>query len=134
MWLHAKGSTGAFLRGVEPAYESEVSDVADSMLAGQLTDLKAGGYGIVLGVGLASKLRVGLGDKVTVIAPRLKVSPFGANPMMRRFTVIGAFELGEYETDSGLAIIHIDDAGHSSSKSSSSAPNERDPTPEQILS
>ncbi len=110
VWLHATGSTGAFLRGVEPAYESKVSEVADSMLAGQLSDLKAGSYGIVLGVGLASKLRVGIGDKVTVIAPRLKASPFGANPMMRRFTVVGAFEFGEYETDSSLALIHIQDA------------------------
>ena len=110
VWLHASGSTGAFLRGVEPAYESKVSELASSMLAGQLSALKAGDYGIVLGVNLAGKLRVGLGDKVTVIAPRLKASPFGANPMMRRFTVVGAFEFGEYETDSGLAIIHIEDA------------------------
>jgi lipoprotein-releasing system permease protein len=110
VWLHAKGSTGAFLRGVEPSYEADVSDVATNMLAGELDDLKAGEYGIVLGVGLASRLRVGIGDKVTVIAPRLKASPFGANPMMRRFTVVGAFEFGEFETDSGLALIHIEDA------------------------
>ena len=110
VWLHAKGSTGAFLRGVEPSYEADVSDVATSMLVGELADLKAGEYGIVLGVGLASRLRVGIGDKVTVIAPRLKASPFGANPLMRRFTVVGAFEFGEFETDSGLALIHIEDA------------------------
>jgi lipoprotein-releasing system permease protein len=110
VWLHATGSTGAFLRGVEPAYEARVSDVATSMLAGELSDLKAGEYGIVMGVGLAARLRVAIGDKVTVIAPRLKASPFGANPMMRRFTVVGAFEFGEFETDSGLALIHIEDA------------------------
>ncbi len=110
VWLHATGSTGAILRGVEPSYEASVSEVATSMLAGELENLKAGEYGIVLGVGLASRLRVGLGDKVTVIAPRLKASPFGANPLMRRFTVVGAFEFGEFETDSGLAFIHIEDA------------------------
>jgi lipoprotein-releasing system permease protein len=110
VWLHAGGSTGAFLRGVEPGFEARVSEVATSMAAGQLSDLKPGEYGIVLGVGLASRLRAGLGTKVTVIAPRLKASPFGANPMMRRFTVVGAFEFGEYETDSGLALIHIEDA------------------------
>jgi lipoprotein-releasing system permease protein len=110
VWLHATGSTGAFLRGVDPSYEARVSDVATNMLAGKLDDLHAGEYGIVLGVGLASRLRVAIGDKVTVIAPRLKASPFGANPLMRRFTVVGAFEFGEYETDSGLALIHIEDA------------------------
>jgi lipoprotein-releasing system permease protein len=110
VWLHAGGSTGAFLRGVDPAYEARVSDIADSMLAGELDDLGAGSYGIVMGVGLASRLRAGLGDKVTVIAPQLKASPFGANPLMRRFTLVGVFELGEYETDSGLALVHISDA------------------------
>ena len=110
VWLHASGSTGAYLRGIEPAYEARVSELAQSMLAGTLNDLKPGDYGIILGVGLASKLRVGLGDKVTVIAPRLKASPFGANPLMKRFTVVGAFEFGEYETDSGLALLHIADA------------------------
>jgi lipoprotein-releasing system permease protein len=29
---------------------------------------------------------------------------------MRRFTVLGAFEFGEYENDSSLALIHIEDA------------------------
>jgi lipoprotein-releasing system permease protein len=110
VWLHAKGSTGAFLRGVNPEYESRVSEVATSMLAGELADLRPGEYGIVLGVGLASRLGVRMGEKVTVIAPRLKASPFGASPLMKRFTVVGAFEFGEYETDSGLALIHIEDA------------------------
>jgi lipoprotein-releasing system permease protein len=110
VWLHATGSTGAFIRGVQPVYESAVSDVAKHMLAGELSDLQAGRYGIVMGIGLASRLRVGLGDKVTVIAPRLKASPFGANPQMRRFTLVGVFEFGEYENDSALAMMHIEDA------------------------
>jgi len=109
-WLQANGSSGALIRGIDPAYEARVSDVATSMLDGSLDDLKSGSYGIVLGVGLAVRLRVGLGDKVTIIAPRLKASPFGASPLMRRFTVVGMFEFGEYENDTGLAMVHIDDA------------------------
>jgi lipoprotein-releasing system permease protein len=110
VWLHAVGSTGAYLRGVDPAYESAVSDIGKSMLVGSLDELEAGQYGIVLGVTLAAKLRVAIGEKVTVIAPRLKASPFGANPAMRRFTVTGVFEFGEYEADSALALVHIGDA------------------------
>jgi len=110
VWLHAVGSTGALLRGVDPGHEARVADIASHMLAGSLADLAPGDYGMVLGVGLASRLRAGLGDRITVIAPQLKASPFGANPLMRRFTLIGVFELGEYETDSGLALVHIADA------------------------
>lgn len=109
-WLQADGSSAAFVRGVVPDYEAEVSDVATHMIAGDLHDLRPGEFGIVLGVGLAVHLRVGPGDKVTVIAPRLKASPFGATPLMKRFTVVGIFEFGEHDNDGGLALVNIEDA------------------------
>jgi lipoprotein-releasing system permease protein len=110
VWLQGDESAGAFIRGVHPEFESRVSEVHEKMLAGKLTDLKPGEYGIILGIGLASRLRVGPGDRVTVIAPRLKATPVGASPLMRRFTVVGAFEFGEFENDSALALVHIEDA------------------------
>ena len=110
VWLQGRESSGAMIRGINPEMESRVSEVAEKMLAGQITDLKPGEYGIILGIGLASRLQTGPGDKVTVIAPRLKATPFGASPLMKRFTVVGAFEFGEFENDSSLALIHIEDA------------------------
>jgi lipoprotein-releasing system permease protein len=110
VWLQGSKSAGAFIRGVDPAFESRVSEVSEKMLSGQLSDLHSGDYNIILGLGLASRLQVGPGDRVTVIAPRLKASPVGASPLMRRFTVVGVFEFGEFENDSTLAIINIADA------------------------
>lgn len=110
VWLQGLESSGAFIRGVDPEFEPRVSEVDQKMLTGKLTDLRPGEYGIILGIGLASRLRVGPGDRVTVIAPRLKATPVGASPLMRRFTVVGAFEFGEFENDSTLALVHIDDA------------------------
>ena len=110
VWLQGRESSGAFVRGIDPELEMLVSDVEAHMVAGSLSDLEAGGFGIVLGIGLAGRLRVGPGDQITVIAPRLKSGPFGATPLMRRFTVTGAFEFGEFENDGALALIHVDDA------------------------
>jgi lipoprotein-releasing system permease protein len=110
VWLQGNDSSGAILRGIDPEFEARVSEVQGKMVAGQLADLRPGEYGIVLGISLASRLRVGPGDKVTMIAPRLKATPVGASPLMRRFTVVGAFEFGEYENDSALALVHIADA------------------------
>jgi lipoprotein-releasing system permease protein len=106
VWLHAGGSTGALLRGIEPRLEADVSDIEKHMVAGDYDALQPGSFQLVLGIGLANRLRVGLGDKVTVIAPRLKSGPFGANPLMKRFTVAGAFEFGEFENDTALAVVH----------------------------
>ena len=110
VWLQGQESSGAYIRGIDPDYEIKVSEIEDKMLSGSLADLVPGEYGIILGIGLASRLRVGPGDRVTVIAPRLKATPVGASPLMRRFTVVGAFEFGEFENDSALALIHMDDA------------------------
>ncbi len=110
VWLQGRDSAGALIRGVDPDYEPRVSDVKTHMVSGDIADLKPGEYGIILGISLAARLQVGPGDAVTVIAPRLKASPVGAAPLMRRFTVKGAFEFGEFENDSALAMIHIDDA------------------------
>ena len=110
VWLQGRESSGAFIRGVEPAYERNVSEVAEKMVYGGLDDLQAGEFGIVLGIGLATRLRVGPGDSVTVIAPRLKATPVGATPLMKRFTVVGAFDFGEFENDSALAMGHMADA------------------------
>jgi len=110
VWIQGRESSGALMRGADPDYEIRVSDVEAHMLSGSLSDLVPGEYGIVLGIGLASRLRVGPGEPVTVIAPRLKASPVGASPLMRRFTVVGVFEFGEFENDSSLAIVHIEDA------------------------
>ena len=109
-WLQGNLSAGAMLRGIEPGFERSVSEVAGHMVSGSIDDLRPGEFGIVLGISLAGRLRVGPGDRVTVIAPRLKATPVGASPLMRRFTVVGAFEFGEYENDSTLALIHIEDA------------------------
>lgn len=110
VWLQGRESSGAFIRGVEPEFERSVSEVADKMLYGRLDDLRPGEFGIILGFGLASRLRVGPGDPVTVIAPRLKATPVGAAPLMKRFTVVGTFEFGEFENDSALAMVHMEDA------------------------
>jgi lipoprotein-releasing system permease protein len=110
VWLQGNESSGAILRGIDPEHEQRVSEVREKMIEGELADLQPGEYGIILGISLASRLRVGPGDRVTMIAPRLKATPVGASPLMRRFTVIGAFEFGEYENDSALALVHISDA------------------------
>ncbi len=104
------GVSGAIIRGVDPARERSVSQLAEKMTEGDLANLKAGEFGIALGSSLARQLGVELGEKVTLVAPKGRVTPAGMLPRMKRFTVVAIFTLGMYEYDSGLAAIHIDDA------------------------
>lgn len=102
--------SGAVLRGILPEYESRVSDVGQHMRAGELSQLQAGGFDIVLGRELAQLLGVGVGDKVTVVTPQVRVTPAGAMPRLKRFTVVGIFEVGMGEYDRGVALVHLKDA------------------------
>ena len=110
MLTHAREVSGALVRGVDPKLEPGVVDVQKHMLSGSLDDLKPGEYGIILGKELAQTLGVGMGDKVTVVVPELTVTIAGSLPRMRRFTVVGIFEVGMHEYDSGVAMIDLTDA------------------------
>jgi lipoprotein-releasing system permease protein len=90
--------------------ESAVVDVAAHMIAGELSDLEAGRFRVILGRELAQVLGVTLGDKVTVIVPQITVTVAGSMPRLKRFTVAGLFEVGMGEYDRGVAIVHIEDA------------------------
>lgn len=101
---------GTLVRGILPGEEPKVSEVGDNMVAGRLDDLRAGEFGIVLGRDSARLLNVTVGDKVTLVTPSANVSPAGILPRLKRFTVVGVFEVGMYEYDSALALLHLQDA------------------------
>jgi lipoprotein-releasing system permease protein len=101
---------GAIIRGVLPELENRVADFAQHMKAGKLDDLKPGEFGIVLGGELARVLGVYPGDKVVLLTPQGNITPAGVMPRVKQFTVTGVFEAGMFEYDSGLALIHLQDA------------------------
>ena len=110
MLIEGDRVSGVFISGISPKYEPTVSDVGRKMILGSLNDLHPGGFGIVLGVDLAEQLGVMVGDKVTLVTPTANVTPMGVLPRLKRFTVVGIFEVGMYEYDSGMALIDLHDA------------------------
>jgi lipoprotein-releasing system permease protein len=102
--------SGTLLRGVLPEEEAKVSEIAQHMKVGELSDLKAGEFRIILGRELATSLGVEVGDKVDLMIPQASVTPAGVLPRFRRFTVAGVFQIGMYEFDRGLVLIHLADA------------------------
>ena len=101
---------GAAVRGVLPELEAQVADIGKQMRAGRLDALKPGAFGIILGSELARALGVMVGDKVAVIAPQGLVTPAGVIPRLKQFTVVGIFEVGMFEFDSALSLMHLEDA------------------------
>ena len=105
-----KQLSGAELRGIEPQLEVDVSGIGSVMQEGNIADLQAGGFNIVLGVELAAAMQVSIGDKVTVTLAQGMVTPVGVVPRTKRFTVSGIYRVGMYEFDRRLAFINMSDA------------------------
>jgi lipoprotein-releasing system permease protein len=116
-YFHAEGMltkdkivNGVIIRGILPDEETNVAIVAEKMIEGDLNDLISTEFNIILGAELVRKLNLEIGDKVTLVAPQVNFTPAGILPRLKRFTLIGIFEVGMHEFDSGLALIHMDDA------------------------
>jgi len=103
------------LRGIDPAQEDKVSDVAKHMREGRFDSLQPGSFNVIIGRALAKSLDVGVGDRVTLLmastpAQAQGAAQGGALPRTRPLTVAGIFEAGHFEFDSALAFANIEDA------------------------
>ncbi|MCW2270575.1 lipoprotein-releasing ABC transporter permease subunit [Pseudomonas sp. JUb96] len=97
------------LNGIDPAQERQVSIIDNFIREGKLDDLAPGDFGIMIGDKAAAKLGVGIGDKLTFVAPEVTVTPAGMFPRMKRFTVVGIFHMGAGEIDGYLGLTNLSD-------------------------
>ena len=100
---------GALIRGIDPAFEPQVSDVLTNQSMA-FAALRPGEFGVVLGAALARSMGVSTGDALTLIAPSGQLTPAGLVPRLRQMTVVGLFDSGHFEYDAALAFVHIEDA------------------------
>ena len=101
---------GTLIYGVDPSYESNVSNVPNNMFVGSFDDLREGSFNLILGDLLARQLSVSIGDKVTLLLPNPKVSLTGIYPKMKVFSISGIYSMGSNDLDSNYAFINIKDA------------------------
>ncbi len=99
----------ALVRGIDPTQELQVSDF-NQVLPGDLSQLHAGRWGIILGQELALSLGLSIGQKITLLAPSASFSPAGFTPRLKSFEVVAFVNTGHYEYDSSLVLMHVDDA------------------------
>jgi lipoprotein-releasing system permease protein len=91
-------ANGIMLKGIIPELESSLSALSTNMVDGSLNDFHEDS--IILGKELSKALGVSKGDKVRVVSIETSLTPLGAVPRYRAFTVSGLFESGLYDLDS----------------------------------
>jgi len=96
------------VRGCYPDKELQVTDIPRHLILGEWELFKKDKGGAVIGRILAENLGVTLGDKIKVISPLGRKTPFGIIPRTATFRVVGIFDVGMYQFDSSLILAHID--------------------------
>ena len=102
-------ATGALTRGMTAEGLNGLEAVTKGVVAGSLEQFRGRGVAVI-GRRMASKLRVTIGDPVTLISPATGVTPFGATPLQKAFEVVAIFDVGMFEYDSTFVYIPLRDA------------------------
>lgn len=102
-------ASGAVIRGVDTEILKSHPFVSTNVISGSLDNFE-GSDAIALGHRLAQQLFVGVGDRLTLIAPKGTPTPFGTAPRMRAFTVVATFEVGVYDYDNAFVFMPLEEA------------------------
>ncbi len=92
-------SSGVTVRGMDYATIQKLPFLAQASHFGGWDQWDESG-GVAIGVRLAQKLGVSLGDAITLVNPNGSTTPFGTTPQIRSYPVNVIFNLGMVEFDS----------------------------------
>lgn len=84
------------VNGIEPALERRVTNLEKDLVRGALDDLYTTGNGIILGVGVAEKSGVAVGDTINVVSPQ---------NVVLKMKVVGIFSSGIVSMDNFEAYV-----------------------------
>lgn len=97
---------GSVVRGIRNGDLRKRKIVAENIKSGSLNDFH-GSKALIIGQRLAEKLRVKVGDNLTLISPRGNTTAFGTMPRIRAYTIVGTFQVGMYEYDSSFIFMPL---------------------------
>lgn len=105
---YQNSASGVMVRGISQADFAGRDVLYNGIIAGDIENFRD--FKIAIGSVLAKKLRIGIGDKITLTSPVLKSTPFGTMPTQRSFEVGLIFDVEMYEYNSGFVFMPLSDA------------------------
>ena len=100
-------STGVVVRGMRPQDFGAKPILSQSIIRGDLYLQKGR---VAIGVKLAERLNLDIGDSLVVLSSKMKSSPFGSMPRSKTFEVAQVFDVEMYEYNSGFIFMDLQDA------------------------
>ena len=101
---------GVQVLGILPKQEKTISKLNQFIKQGRYDSLTSGGYHALIGMALARRFNLAIGDKFNVFTPQTSVTLAGVFPQYRQFTVSGIFSSDSgFQLDSSVMYIHFND-------------------------
>lgn len=98
-------ATGVIVRGMSQEDFQNKPILSESLIAGDIKAFKD--HSVIIGSALARRYGLRIGDDLTLIAPKGKVSPFGTIPRSRSYKIGGVFFVDMYEYDSNFVFMPL---------------------------
>jgi len=102
------GNSGALIRGMSLESVETLDAVAHPEAS--WGDIANYDKGVALGAGLAQKLGLKVGDKVTLISPRGLTTPFGTAPRVKAYDIVYIFRIGMSQYDNAYVFMPLGEA------------------------
>ncbi len=102
-------ATGALVRGMTEESLRQLPAVVNGIQVGTLDEFDAS-EGVAIGVGMATRHGVALGDNITIISPKGPVTPFGVAPRIQPYKVVAIFKIGMSEYDKNVIFMPLVEA------------------------
>ncbi|MCF8474760.1 MAG: lipoprotein-releasing ABC transporter permease subunit [Emcibacter sp.] len=103
-------SVPALVRGIRPDDLKLMSLISNNIKLGSLDDFGQGDNDIIIGKRLADKYDLSIGDLVTLVTPRGRITPFGTMPRIASYKIVSVFEVGEYNYDTSYFFMPLGEA------------------------
>ena len=105
---HQGSASGVIVRGVSAADLKNKPLLFDSLDKVQRSNFRDNN--ILIGVEMARRFDLRVGDVMTLISPKPKNTPFGAMPRSKAFRVGGIFDVGMFEYNSNFIFMPLETA------------------------
>ena len=105
---HDGAASGAFVRGLTAVAIRNRPTLSNHIASGTLDDFKD--ENIAIGVRMAQRLDLRVGDSLTLISPVSKSTVFGLAPRLRAYKVAAIFDVGMFEYDNNFVFMPLEAA------------------------
>ena len=105
---HDGYATGAAIRGVPDDYLLTRPPIAERL--DPPAPAFSGNDAVVIGIRMANRLGLHVGDRITLISPQQSPGPFGGVPRHRDYQIVATFDSGMYEYDNSFVYMPLEAA------------------------